>query len=703
MAANQNLVEQITLSVESTKDVQFSADEAQIINAVSPKVNIRRMEDGAVITVTDVDGVHDPVTIYDGAKGEKGDAGGVQYDSAQSLNATQKQTARTNISAASEEDVTGLKSAISPYIGTPIIMEQGKYVPIGTGATAGVNSKVTDSAYRCAVIDCTQIQNFIVNGFGGNSPRLWAFTDASYKIMARAEANTTGENLCLFTPAGASYFIINTNTTDESYSNATFYPDSTAPKNYKVITFTANGYIAIGNNAKATPSTPVTDFAYSYAIEACKIGDMFIVNGASGRSPRLWAFIDSENNILSRADESITGTNLEIVAPDNAAYIILNNSNLTARSYKLNYYNAGKEELNEILKSKICVSDSLHFTCASAPETVVDEAKGIVYCTYLASRQNYGEQRDIVALSVIPIANPQQAQHYIVAENGVSIGSVEITDPFEPNIMKIGDNIIILFKNDDKYYARFFDTTTNEFGNFIDCSLIYNSTAVHITDSNVITAITSYGGTADGWCILTGKIVKHGTVYYSTLTCSTGNPLVIRSTNGYTWDVMGMLPTSAYYEAQLAFIGERMVVILRSTTNPNVYYSDDYGATFTSVGYTPVQNTRPQIISYGNKLVYSIPNTYDETPYFAPQGRMGVNIVVADDSSNPAGIEPYVVINSHYGVVYPSLFVLNSIVYAIFSTGEFFSEKVASRGAMGKDALFMVRIGKILSNYNFIQ
>lgn len=113
MAANQNLVEQITLSVESTKDVQFSADEAQIINAVSPKVNIRRMEDGAVITVTDVDGVHDPVTVYDGAKGEKGDAGGVQYDSAQTLNATQKQTARTNISAASEEDVTDLKSAIS--------------------------------------------------------------------------------------------------------------------------------------------------------------------------------------------------------------------------------------------------------------------------------------------------------------------------------------------------------------------------------------------------------------------------------------------------------------------------------------------------------------------------------------------------------------------------------------------------------------
>ena len=128
MAANQNLVEQITLSVESTKDVQFSADEAQIINAVSPKVNVRRMEDGAVITVTDVDGVHDPVTIYDGAKGEKGDAGGVQYDSAQSLNATQKQTARTNISAASEDEVTSLKSAIDDindelYISSEVVYD----------------------------------------------------------------------------------------------------------------------------------------------------------------------------------------------------------------------------------------------------------------------------------------------------------------------------------------------------------------------------------------------------------------------------------------------------------------------------------------------------------------------------------------------------------------------------------------------------
>lgn len=75
-------------------------------------------------------------------------------------------------------------------------------------------------------------------------------------------------------------------------------------------------------------------------------------------------------------------------------------------------------------------------TCASAPQMV--EANGFLFCVYLSSYDNYGEQRDLIALSVIEKSNPEKQETVIAAENGKTVGEELIFYPYEPNILLIG-------------------------------------------------------------------------------------------------------------------------------------------------------------------------------------------------------------------------------------------------------------------------
>lgn len=61
-----------------------------------------------------------------------------------------------------------------------------------------------------------------------------------------------------------------------------------------------------------------------WAVVSCSPGDVFVINGRGGNADRLWAFADASKNILSKADAGATANNLVLVAPDNSAYLILN-------------------------------------------------------------------------------------------------------------------------------------------------------------------------------------------------------------------------------------------------------------------------------------------------------------------------------------------------------------------------------------------
>lgn len=118
----------------------------------------------------------------------------------------------------------------------------------------------------------------------------------------------------------------------------------------KLIKVVSGKYIAL-NNASVTMENgkPVytgdTQAGYGVGIESCVQGDKFVVSGTGGGSTRLWGFINSSGEILSVSDAAITESNLELIAPEDAAFIIIHD-NSGQKSYKYTYTIA----LNDVVR-----------------------------------------------------------------------------------------------------------------------------------------------------------------------------------------------------------------------------------------------------------------------------------------------------------------------------------------------------------------
>lgn len=82
--------------------------------------------------------------------------------------------------------------------------------------------------------------------------------------------------------------------------------------------------VGVGNVVKLTPKASTSTFRYF--IHECKEGDQVIVNGQGGNEPRLWAFIDADNILLSVAEANATAKGLRLIAPTRTAKVIINDS-----------------------------------------------------------------------------------------------------------------------------------------------------------------------------------------------------------------------------------------------------------------------------------------------------------------------------------------------------------------------------------------
>lgn len=67
---------------------------------------------------------------------------------------------------------------------------------------------------------------------------------------------------------------------------------------------------------------PISDFK-CWVLD-CQEGDVFTITGTGGDTPRLYAFIDANNNNLLKAPSRTTVTQLAIIAPENASKLIIN-------------------------------------------------------------------------------------------------------------------------------------------------------------------------------------------------------------------------------------------------------------------------------------------------------------------------------------------------------------------------------------------
>jgi len=82
-----------------------------------------------------------------------------------------------------------------------------------------------------------------------------------------------------------------------------------------------------------------TNSSYSYSRYSVTPGDVVIVNGTGGSSPRLWGFIDSSEKIIAVSDASVSASELVLLVPENAAEVIINtnDTSIPSRYVSSNY------------------------------------------------------------------------------------------------------------------------------------------------------------------------------------------------------------------------------------------------------------------------------------------------------------------------------------------------------------------------------
>lgn len=90
--------------------------------------------------------------------------------------------------------------------------------------------------------------------------------------------------------------------------------------------FVGMQYIQTNLNAGDTVAinSPQTSSNFSYKVIDVSPGDKITLNATGGNAGRLWAFIDSSNALLSKADANAVASNLVLTAPANAVKLVLN-------------------------------------------------------------------------------------------------------------------------------------------------------------------------------------------------------------------------------------------------------------------------------------------------------------------------------------------------------------------------------------------
>lgn len=141
------------------------------------------------------------------------------------------------------------------------------------------------------------------------------------------------------------------------------------------------------------PSTSSSTFI-QWAVVPCVEGDVFQISGKGGNSDRLWVFANSQKQILSRADANITVTNLSLVAPQNAAYLIIN-TEIRALSFKVS-------------AEKSLASD-ISITSLSVPNSAIAK-----------------DQTDFVKVVAVNLTNPQEFVVGVVT-NSANSGQIDGT------------------------------------------------------------------------------------------------------------------------------------------------------------------------------------------------------------------------------------------------------------------------------------
>ena len=118
--------------------------------------------------------------------------------------------------------------------------------------------------------------------------------------------------------------------------------------------FTARAIISIGNYSIGE-TVNMEPEALSYmkvAIVECTEGDQFLICAKGGVGPRVYGFVDGDNRLLSLAEAGTAEKDIErtVTAPENAAKLVINTQDMTAKSYRLDITGKNMKDIGQLRK-----------------------------------------------------------------------------------------------------------------------------------------------------------------------------------------------------------------------------------------------------------------------------------------------------------------------------------------------------------------
>lgn len=246
----------------------------------------------------------------------------------------------------SEIEDTNKKIEYIAYEFDDIEITEGGYINTNKSAgTAVSTTPVANVSFGYAIQSCNSGDHFIISGTGGDSPRLWAFVDPSYKLISKSGSGVTETDLLLIAPANG-YLIVNVSlgyankfqkqvpktvmeTIGELKDTVTIakyteYPDW-------IPYYRINDKVNVGETVDITP---VSASGFAYQIVSVVKGETYRITATGGDQARAWAFTDSSYKLLSKSASEVTLNKVDITAEEDG-FLIVNSTRLSSVGYSL--------------------------------------------------------------------------------------------------------------------------------------------------------------------------------------------------------------------------------------------------------------------------------------------------------------------------------------------------------------------------------
>jgi len=355
-----------------------------------------------------------------------------------------------------------------------------------------------------------------------------------------------------------------------------------------------------------------------------------------------------------------------------------------------------REWEERILGHKVAVSDTMHYTSSSASISCYDPDHGRIYAVYHASRTNYGESRDVLTLAIIPVAQPHMTRNLIICENGIPTPSGTFTHMIDGNCIFIDGKVRICFiSGGTQYFYLDYFPELDRFSDIKPIMCSYDGKVRELVDTEFASFLDSRGMTGYEFydphehIINTSKLRYYDGRWYGCLTSALCQPVMYRTKDGSEYELLGVIDKLCKYETQTAIVNGRMYCLLRGAEGDNFYISDDLGLTFKACGRLEFNETRPQLMEYGGKLLMAV-SLVDIKPNLVRNGRNNMRLLIGEGEDLSQYEEIFTIVDER-GIVYYDITDFKGTLYMLWSNADLYLDK----NRQAKDLLYYAKIGDL--------